>query len=58
MAEDQDLDFLRSVVTHTLTAPGRKTAQDGEGEPGQHGRRMVPMRWSESESEFWHPSRS
>jgi hypothetical protein len=43
---------------YKVSGAGRETAQNGEGEPGQHGRRMLPTRWSERESEFRHPSRS
>jgi hypothetical protein len=42
MAEDQDLEVLRPVAARKLAATGRETAQHGEDDPAQHGRRMVP----------------
>src|SRR6266496_54032 len=55
-AEDHDLDVRGPIAPRKL--PGRKASKDGEGEPSEHGRRIVPMRCSEGVSKFWHPSRS
>jgi hypothetical protein len=52
VAEDQDLEVLGPIPPRKLAASGRETAQEGEGEPAQHGRRMVPMPWSGCESRF------
>ncbi len=57
VAEDEDLDVLGPVASRDVTEPSHETSEDGERDPAQHGRRMVPMPWSGRESEFWHPSR-